>query len=165
MRPRTKPRTRKAPEMLQSLLSLKERLLAAPHGGQRALVEQFADQVGKSCATVYKWLADDVGYDSGRKPRSDAGTTRLASDTLDFVAAAKQEGIRANGKATLGTPVAMNIAAANGLPINVSASRMQALLRQRSMQPGQLRDARNTLQMRSEHPNHVHQLDPSLCLV
>ncbi len=165
MRPRTKPRTRKAPEMLQSLLSLKERLLAAPHGGQRALVEQFADQVGKSCATVYKWLADDVGYDSGRKPRSDAGTTRLASDTLDFVAAAKQEGIRANGKATLGTPVAMNIAAANGLPINVSASRMQALLRQRSMQPGQLRDARNTLQMRSEHPNHVHQIDPSLCLV
>ena len=165
MRPRTKPRTRKAPEMLQSLLDLKERLLAAPHGGQRVLVEQFAAQVGKSCATVYKWLADEVGYDSGRKPRSDAGTTRLPAEALRFIAAAKQEGIRANGKATLGTPVAMNIAAANGLPINVSASRMQALLRQRNMQPSQLRDARNTQQMRSEHPNHVHQIDPSLCLV
>ena len=74
---------------------------------------------------------------------------------LQFVAAAKQESIRANGKATMGTPVAMSIAAANGLDINVSGSRLQTLLRQHGMQPGQLRDARNTQQMRSEHPNHV----------
>ena len=160
-----RPRTPKAPEMLQSLLDLKARLQAAPHGGQRALVEDFAAHVGKSPATVYKWLADDVGYHSGRKPRSDAGATRLAPAALQFVAAAKTESIRANGKATMGTPVAMNIAAANGIEINVSESRMQTLLRQRHMQPGQLRKARNTQQMRSEHPNHVHQIDPSLCLL
>ena len=165
MRPRTQARNRKTPEMLQSLLDLKTRLQAAPHGGQRALVEEFAASVGKSCATVYKWLTDEVGYSSGRKPRADAGTTRLAPDVLQFVAAAKQESIRANGKATMGTPVAMSIAAANGLDINVSGSRLQTLLRQHGMQPGQLRDARNTQQMRSEHPNHVHQIDPSLCLV
>ena len=165
MRPRTQARNRKTPEMLQSLLDLKTRLQAAPHGGQRALVEEFAASVGKSCATVYKWLTDEVGYSSGRKPRADAGTTRLAPDVLQFVAAAKQESIRANGKATMGTPVAMSIAAANGLDINVSGSRLQTLLRQHGMQPGQLRDARNTQQMRSEHPNHVHQIDPSLCLI
>ena len=106
MRPRTQARNRKTPEMLQSLLDLKTRLQAAPHGGQRALVEEFAASVGKSCATVYKWLTDEVGYSSGRKPRADAGTTRLAPDVLQFVAAAKQESIRANGKATMGTPVA-----------------------------------------------------------
>lgn len=160
-----RPRTAKAPEMLQSLLDLKARLQAAPHGGQRALVEEFASRVGKSCATVYKWLADDVGYTSGRKPRSDAGTTRLPAEALQFVATAKKESIRVNGKGTMGTPVAMNVAATNGLEINVSESRMQALLRQRHMQPGQLREARNTQQMRSEHPNHVHQIDPSLCLL
>ena len=165
MRPRTQARTRKTPEMLQSLLDLKTRLQAAPHGGQRAMVDEFAASVGKSAATVYKWLADEVGYNSGRKPRADAGTTRLPAEALHFVAAAKQESIRANGKATMGTPVAMNIAAANGLDINVSPSRLQTLLRQRHMQPGQLRDARNTQQMRSEHPNHVHQIDPSLCLI
>lgn len=65
----------------------------------------------------------------------------------------------------MGTPVAMHIADANGLEVNVSTSRMQTLLRQRGLQTSQLRDARNTQQMRSLHPNHVHQIDPSLCLI
>lgn len=71
-------RKRKAPEMLESLLNLKAALQAAPHGGQRALVENFAASVGKSANTIYKWLATEVGYTSGRKPRSDAGSTRLS---------------------------------------------------------------------------------------
>lgn len=150
--------------MLESLLSLKERLQGAAHGGQSCLVDTFAQASGLSAATVYKKLAE-VGYSSGRKARSDAGSTRLSKETLEFIAAAKVEGIRMNGKATLPTSVAMNIAAINGLEINVSESRMQGLLRQHGMQASQMREARNTQQLRSEHPNHVHQVDPSLCLL
>lgn len=160
-----RPRTRKPPEMLQDLLTLKSRLEASPHGGRRALVQEYANRIGKSVQTIYHWLAEEVGYESGRKPRRDTGTTRLSYEAMRFVAAARSESIRQNGKSTMGVPVAMSIAAANGMDINVSESRLQELLRLRRMQPGQLRDARNTQQMRSEHPNHVHQIDPSLCLI
>ena len=162
---RTKPPNPKSPAMLEDLLALKARLSAAAHGQQRQLVEDFAAARGKSPATVYRWLKDDVGFSSGRKLRSDAGSTSLPDATLTVVASLKQEGIRANGKETMPTPVAMNIAAQNGLEITVGAAQLDRLLRQRHMQVGQVAGARNTVQMRSEHPNHVMQIDPSLCLL
>lgn len=162
---RSKPLNPKSPAMLEDLLALKARLSAAAHGQQRQLVEGFAAARGKSPATVYRWLKDDVGFSSGRKLRSDAGSTSLPEATLTHIASMKQTGIRANGKETMPTPVAMNIAAQNGLPITVGAAQLDRLLRQRHMQVGQVAGARNTVQMRSEHPNHVMQIDPSLCLL
>ena len=155
----------KSPAMLEDLLALKTRLAAAGHGGQRQLVEDFAAARGRSPATVYRWLKTDVGRDAGRKQRCDAGSTSLPDATLAVVASLKQEGIRANGKETMPTPVAMNIAAQNGLELTVGAAQLDRLLRQRHMQVGQVAGARNTVQMRSEHPNHVMQVDPSLCLL
>lgn len=154
-----------SPDMLQQLFTLRDALTAAPHGEQTAQVEAFAQQIGKSVNTVWVWLKAHAGYQSGRKKRADAGSSRLPNETLEVIAAAKREAVRGNGKATLPTEVAMNIVASNGLEVNVSASRINTLMRQQRLDVKSVVNARNHIQLRSEHPNHMHQIDPSLCLI
>lgn len=153
------------PHQLSALMDLRDRLNAAPHGERRAMVEAHAASVGKSTNTVYGWLSTYAGYDSGRKKRSDAGQTRLPGETLEAIAAMQREGIRANGKRTMPLAVAMNVADANGITVNVSESQISRLLRQRRMDTRSVTTARTTTELRSLHPNHVHQIDPSLCLL
>lgn len=152
-------------DVVQALFSLRDRIAAAEHGRTGALVQDFARTMGRSPATVYAWLREHTGYRSGRKRRADAGTTVLPDETLRFVAAARREGLRGNGKATMPTAVAMHVAHANGMCVNVSEGRMNALLRARCMDTRSQAMQRSHVALRSLHPNHVHQIDPSLCLI
>lgn len=152
-------------EMMQLLFSLRQQLESAKHGQVGRLVHDFADQHGRSYQTVWRWLGRFAGYQSGRKRRSDAGTTKINEDALLFIAASKNLSVRANGKATKPTGVAANIADANGMAINVSLSTINRQLKQRRLDTKTQANARNHIQMRSLYPNHVHQIDPSLCLI
>jgi hypothetical protein len=154
-----------APDLLQELFTLRDRIAAAPHGGATDLVHQFASLIGKNPSTVYTWLRVHAGYKTERKKRADAGSTALPRETLHFIAAAKREGIRGNGKATLPTAVAMNIAHTNGIEVPVSEGRINALLRANRMDTKAQLAARNHITLRSLYPNHMHQIDPSLCLI
>lgn len=154
-----------APDLLQELFALRDRIAAAPHGSATELVHRFASLIGKNPSTVYTWLRNYAGYRTGRKKRADAGTTALPKETLHYIAAAKREGIRGNGKATLPTAVAMNIAHTNGIDVTVSEGRVNALLRAARMDAKAQAAARNHITLRSLHPNHLHQIDPSLCLI
>jgi hypothetical protein len=153
------------PEVLVSLVALRDRLTAAPHGERRTMVEAYAANTGRSTGTVYNWLRDHANYDSGRKRRSDAGSSRLSGETLELIAAMRQEGLRQNGKQTLPLGVALNVADINGAEINVSQSQVARLLRQRRMDTVTVGASRTTGELRSEFANHVHQIDPSLCLL
>lgn len=154
-----------SPDMLEQLFALRDALAAAPRGEQTARVAAFAEFIGKAPNTIWLWLKTHAGYETGRKKRSDAGGSRMADSTLDVMAAMKREGVRGNGKKTMPTPVAMNIAHVNGLEVNLSKSRINALMRAKRLDANSVMAARNTIQLRSEHPNHVHQIDPSLCVV
>lgn len=153
------------PDTVVALVALREQLLVAPRGQAGALVQAAASQHQVSVQTLYRWLAEHAGYKPARKLRSDAGRTRVDAAVLDFVAAAKREGMRANGKKTMPTPVALNIADSNGLAINVGASTINRQLRLRRMQPQHTAAQRTTISMQSEHPNQVHEVDPSLCVL
>lgn len=155
------------PDALQDLIVLRDKLrAAAPKGGERGrLVTEFANLRGCKPSTVYRWLQDHAGHDSGRKRRADAGTTRLPDETLAFMAASIQQSTRANGISTKPICVAMNIAHENGMTVNVSAGRVATLLRARRLDVKTQANARNHQRLRSLYPNHVHQIDPSLCLV
>lgn len=63
------------------------------------------------------------------------------------------------------TPVAMNVAHVNGMEVNVSKSRINTIMREQRLDVASVMAARNTIQLRSDHPNHLHQIDPSLCLI
>jgi hypothetical protein len=74
-------------------------------------------------------------------------------------------GVRKNGKQTLHTAVAASIAAQNGIDVSVSPSQLNRLMKARHLDmKAQLQDT-PAVGLRSLHPNHVHQVDPSLCLV
>ncbi len=152
-------------DMLEKLFDLKLAMGNAPHGVRGALAQGFAEFHGKDLNTVYRWLKVDCGYVSGRKPRADRGDTKLPMAALEFIAAAKRESMRGNGKAIMPTAVAMNVADANGIAINVSPARVNALLLEHGLTSAALAAPRNTTRLRSLHPNHVHQIDPSLCVI
>lgn len=154
-------------DVLQSLLQLRHALQAAPpKGGERTrLIHAWAAHHGRHASTVHRWLAEHAGHDSGRKRRSDSGSTRMPTESLEFIAASMQQSVRGNGIATKPICVAMNIAHENGLTVNVGPSRVASLLRAQRLDVKAQAQARNHSRLRSLHPNHVHQIDPSLCLV
>lgn len=155
-----------SPDTIAGLVALRDQLLAASaRGGRTELVEQFAQGVQRKPGTVYAWLKKYAGYDTGRKPRRDAGTTRMDEGALRFMAESRLVAVRANAKSIQPIEVAMNIAAQNGFDVNVSPSRVAALMRARRMDVKTQAASRNHVRLRSLHPNHVHQIDPSLCVL
>lgn len=152
-------------DALVELVALRDRLNAAPHGERRPMVERYASGLGRSTNTVYNWLRQYADYDSGRKARADKGSSRLPEESLLAIAAMKREGVRMNGKQTMPIAVAMNVADVNGITVNVSPSQVARLLRERRMDTASVMAARTTTELRSETVNHVHQIDPSLCLL
>jgi transposase InsO family protein len=156
---------RPSAEMMACLLELKRQLEAAAHGQAGPLVNDFATLHGRSKQTVWRWLNVFAEYRPDRKPRRDAGKTKCPEATLEFIAASKAVGVRANGKATKPTAVAMNIADANGLVVNVGAGQINRILRRRKLDVKSQANARNHGRLRAECPNAVHEIDPSLCLI
>lgn len=155
-----------APDSTRDYLrALAGRLDAAGHGGKGPLLEEAQALFGWSRQKVYAELERQAGWSSGRRVRADKGTTRAAEDALAFVAALERGGMRLNGKQTLHTPLAVSIAAQNGHDLGVSGSQVNRLLRARRLGVRQQAEAAAPVTMRYLHPNHVHQVDPSLCLV
>ncbi|MDD5028490.1 MAG: transposase [Rhodoferax sp.] len=156
-----------SPETLADLLTLRDALGAAnPKGGVRgALVQTFAASKGCSVQTAYRWLKENVGWAPERKLRADAGKTRCPDETLHFIASSINASVRNTGVSTKPICVAMNIAAQNGMVVNVTAGRINTLLRAKKLDVKTQANARNHQRQRSLYPNHVHQIDPSLCLI
>ncbi|SAI74589.1 Integrase core domain [Bordetella ansorpii] len=133
--------------------------------GRRAVVESAAAFLGWSPQTVYRQLQQRCGWSSGRKARADKGRTSVADDALKMLGAAQRESIRDNGKQTLFTTTARGVLARNGVEFNVSNAQLNRLMRDRRLNVDAQRDGTSVQHMRALHPNHVHQIDPSLCLV
>lgn len=153
------------PDLVQELFALRDAHARAARGQQQPLLLDFARAKGVSLHKVYGWLKAYAGFRPGRKTRSDSGTTDLPDETLHFIAASVNESVRNTGVSTKPVCVAMNIAAQNGMVVNVSSSRIGALLRAKRLDVKAQANARNHQRQRSLYPNHVHQIDPSLCLV
>lgn len=149
---------------LDALRALARRLDEAAHRDKGGIVGAFAQTYGWSRAKVYEELKR-IGWTSGRKKRADAGTTRQDMEALTHLSATLRFGVRKNGKATMHTPNARSLLAANGLKFGVSNSRINQLLRERQMDLDTQQHDKAHVSLRSLHPNHVHQVDPSLCLL
>lgn len=147
-----------------ALRDLANRLDSAAHGECTAMIKSFGSLYGWSYSRVYRALGT-VGWSSGRKPRSDRGTTSQSMEVLNDVCAALRVGQRKNGKPSMQVPVAVSMLSQNGREVTVSNSRVNHLLRSRQMNLASQRLDRAAQTMQSKHPNHVHQVDPSLCLI
>ncbi|MCU7842088.1 MAG: integrase [Candidatus Thiodiazotropha sp. (ex Troendleina suluensis)] len=150
--------------MQDAVRDLARRLDVAPRGQKTMTVKTFADQYQWSPQTVYRAL-NKIGWHTDRKRRADAGTTSQDEETLTAVAATLKQGVRKNGKATMEVPNARSLLFANGHQFNVGNSQVRKLLRQRQLDLATQKQPTPHLNMRSLHPNHVHMVDPSLCLL
>jgi len=137
---------------------------AATAAERRAVVAEICRMFAVSAASAYKALAAE-GWSSGRKTRRDAGSTGADERTLSIITAMSKNGIRKNGKSTMPVNVAASVTAMNGMNVGVSDSRVRQLLRDRELSEKSMKAPSPHRRMRSLHPNHVHCVDPSLCLV
>lgn len=150
--------------LAQDLTRLARQLDKTGHGDKGTMKRAFCDLHGWSLQKLHQELKR-IGWRSGRKRREDAGSTCQDEAAITELGSALRQGVRKNGKATMEIPNARSILAANGRDFKVSNGRLGTLLRQRRLDARTQREPTAHTTLRSLHPNHVHQVDPSLCLL
>ena len=148
---------------------------ADPCNGERGqIVRRTAAGLGVSENTLYGWLKKHTGWNSGRKPREDRGEICAPLALCKKVSGLVFFGTRANGKRTMTIKRAVAVLAAQGegvvspetgevtMPSTATISRA---MRQHGCHPDQLKKGKPTGQVRSLHPNHVWQIDASVCVL
>lgn len=149
--------------MKEELVSIVNEIRMAGYGRKGKLVEKYSKILGVSANTLYRMLAE--ASPTGRAKRCDAGESSLDDSTLKLIAAMMLNSVRGNGKQTMDIPTARQILLAQGVEIPVSDSRIAVLLKEKGYDIQSMKAADPCVRMRSLHPNHVHQVDPSLCLL
>lgn len=119
----------------------------------------------------------DVSMSKPRKKRRDAGATSVSVDELRMISAYMQESHRNQGKKLAGLEQTLEVLRSNGAvtaarvnedtgelePLSVSA--ISRALMQHGLHPKQLSQPTPKQRLASKHPNHVWQIDPSLCVL
>lgn len=147
------------------LRELGERLGAADHGERGRLIDGACKFLGVSRQTLYRRL-QHAGWSSGRGPRADAGETTISYAELQSISNLMVESRRANGKRLMSCEDAIDILAGNGqLSVRPHASTVLRLLTRHRLHPDQLAQPTPHQELRSLHPNHVWQLDASVCVL
>jgi transposase InsO family protein len=134
---------------------------------RKAIISSYAERTGKGNAQLYR-IAKRHGFDSGRKSRADKGVLKcsLNKKQIDFVAALIATSARDKKGPILIVEDALEIAFDNGIIERgqVTAATMSRILRERQINAEALKRERPHTEMRSLHPNHVHQVDASVCI-
>lgn len=148
---------------------------APPSGGERAaLVARAAETLGRSSKTVYALLNRYTGWRSGRKTRADKGETCVSAELAMLAGGLVHLGQRQGGKRITTITAARERLAANGLGVvdaetgevtMPSKETLSRAMRRHCCHPDQLGAARPAVEMRSLHPNHVWELDASVCVL
>ncbi|MAD90284.1 MAG: hypothetical protein CMK64_11310 [Pseudoalteromonas sp.] len=135
----------------------------AGHGQKGIILQQACETLGLSKDGLYRRLKK-LGWNSGKTKRSDAGKTSMNEQTIDMLVAILNLGVRDNGKRIMDITTAKSILVANGHAC-LSTSQISRVLTKRNASVRALDRATPHVQMRSLAPNHVHQVDPSYCLL
>jgi hypothetical protein len=147
--------------MLEALRAIQ----AAPHGQKARIVQATCAALQISPPTFYRRL-EQAGLDTGRKTRSDAGTTQMPLPELRLVSGLLMASRRDNDKQLLTVQDALDMLRANGqVQTTLTAGRVGQLLREHHLHPDQLAQQEPATEMRSLHPNHVWQIDASVCVL
>ncbi|QBH95750.1 transposase [Limnobaculum zhutongyuii] len=154
-----------SPEIHSYLIELAKKLDLAVHGQRGSIIEEAQEFLGWPPQTIYRRLKQQCGWKCERKTRSDKGKTSVSRDALIVLGAASRESVRDNGKQTLFTTTARGMLEQNGHEFGVSNSQLNRLLRSRKLNVKAQMQVNPVQALRALHPNHVHEVDPSLCLI
>ena len=144
---------------------LKQRLDATSHGDRSAMVKEAAEFLGATPMTVYRNLKK-IGYDTARKTRSDKGDTAITDEELKIIASMIRQSERATGKALMPIKVAIEIAFNNGMIHEMyHEATVARLLRETQMSQKHMQQPTPHVKLKTEHPNQLWELDPSICVL
>lgn len=164
------------PALTEKLTAIAAHAATLQHGGKAEYLQQAAAEIGISVATLYRKL-EAVAVKSSRKRRCDAGRSELSLEEARLISAVLMEAMRRNGKRLMTVGRAVEMLRANGkieaarvdtetgevLPL--SESTITRALREYRLHPDQLLQPDPVNRLKSEHPNHVWEIDPSLCVL
>ena len=146
------------------------------HGGKGALVAAASQATGLSRATVYRRLKEFT-VQPARRRRSDAGASSVTRQEALLISHELLRSQRKGGKQLLSVARALDELRCEGLvrcerihPETgevrfLSASAVERALRTYGLHPAQLLRPTPCTEMKSLHPNHVWQIDASLCVL
>lgn len=164
------------PIIIEQLLSIAAAAKAAGHGGKAAIYADGAQRLGISVPTLHRKLKQVALRDS-RKKRADAGAVELPYHEAQLISAYLMEHRRRNGKKICSIESALETLRANnevqaaaldkatGELTLLSASTVRRALRVFNLHPDQLLRPTPKTKLASLHPNHVWEIDPSLCVM
>lgn len=160
-----------------ALVDLERALRAAPRGQRTQLVEAAAKRLGMSMASIYRKLGDVAVDASARKRRADAGKSDLSRDEALVISTTLMQSARRNEKRLYSLEDAVDALRASGMikadtfdrksgeirPLSLSA--IGRALYNYKLHPEQLMQPAPVTELASLHPNHVWQVDASLCVL
>lgn len=164
------------PALIERLQHVRREAEAAGHGKKSAVYQQAAAELGMSVPTLQRKLKD-VSMSKPRKKRSDAGASCITLDELRMISAYMRESHRNQGKKLASLELAVEVLRSNGSIVAgrlntdtgelepASVSTISRALMQNGLHPKQLAQPTPKQRLASKHPNHVWQIDPSLCVL
>ncbi|MCX8501935.1 MAG: transposase [Alphaproteobacteria bacterium] len=144
-------------------------LTSAAHGEAKTILGEVTARLNISKQTLYRRL-ESLGWDSGRKTRCDAGKSAVTREVALQLAAMLNASTSGTGKQRIPGGTAAEIYKAQHhaetgelLAPQVSNSTYLRRLRELGLSPNHLKIPSPQVEMRSLHPNHVWQIDASVC--
>lgn len=164
------------PVIVGRLAQVLQAAQAAPRGGKQAIYAAACAELGMSNATLHRHLGK-ITVKPERKKRSDAGDVSLTRDEAVAISAALMTSHRKTNKRLMSIGQAVEVMRANGevraertdpatgelVPLSDSA--IARALRHYNLHPDQLNRPTPAVELKSLHPNHVWQIDASLCVL
>lgn len=164
------------PAYIRQLVGIADAVAAAGHGEKESIYQRACQELGKSRGTLLRHLKQ-VAVSKPRKRRADAGVVTLSQQDADMIAAYCLEGYRKNNRKITPLKEAVQVLRDNGLItaatideatgelVPLSDSAIANALRIYKLHPDQLRIATPHTNLKSLHPNHVWQVDGSVCVI
>lgn len=146
------------------LRDVASKLTNAGFGEKGAIVKTACEHLNISKAQLYRDL-ETVGFKTERKQRSDKGKSIVSTEVAEQIGGMVHVATRANGKQTLPITTALDILKANGKAPNVSPATIARVMKNNMCHPKQLATPSAHTQQKSLHPNHVWQVDASICVL
>ncbi|OQD07296.1 integrase, partial [Burkholderia cenocepacia] len=160
----------------ERIVAVAQAARAAGHGKKGAIYNAACRELGLSFTTLMRKLKEAT-VTTQRKRRVDAGQSSLTRDEAMLISATLIESTRKNGKRLYTVGDAVEILRSNGMiraefldestgelrPLSDSA--IQRALRMYGVHPDQLLAPAPVTELASLHPNHVWQIDASLCVL
>lgn len=164
------------PVIVERLVQVRQAAQAAPRGGKTAVYAAACAELGMSVATLHRQLGK-ITVKPERKKRSDAGDVSLSRTEAIAISAALMVSHRKTNKRLMSIGQAVEVMRANGEVraertdpatgevVALSDSAIARALRHYNLHPDQLNRPTPAVELKSLHPNHVWQIDASLCVL